>query len=250
MVSKSAGEGGAMTDEEYLHFLTALAGKHLRNPLRVDLIEPRFVLDRVSGTSHFLKAVMHHDDPALLNGLINALEGLSFRDVEYSPVNITVTYMETSGILDALDDAPDLVLGELRRSSIPREDEAFLRSAGFDTNDIEVLLTLAVHRAHALALSGKLPSDIAEEATKALPTALQALRPPPTQEDPLPPRKKRKILNGIGKLLGGAAAGIGNVALVASTLTAPNPATGAAAIASGGVAVSSFFAGLGDLRGE
>ena len=108
-----------------------------------------------------------------------------------------------------------------------------------------MLLTLAVHRAHALALSGKLPSYIAEETAQALPTALDALH-----QDLLPARKKRKILNGIGKILGGAVAGIGNAFLVTGTVAAPNPATGYAAIASGGIAVSSFFAGLGDLKGE
>jgi hypothetical protein len=156
--------------------------------------------------------------------------------------------MEVSGILDALDDAPDLVLGELRRSAIPKEDEEYLRSAGFDAHDIEVLLELAVYRAHALASTGKLPSDIAEEAAEALQNALQALQSPPPGL--LPAKKKRKILNGIGKLLGGAVTGIGNVLLVMGTIAAPNPATGSAAIACGGIAVSSFFAGLGDLKGE
>jgi hypothetical protein len=68
--------------------------------------------------------------------------------------------------------------------------------------------------------------------------------------DGLAAKKKRKIFNGIGKLLGGAVAGIGNALLVAGTLIAPNPATGYGAIVSGGIAVTSFFAGLGDLKGE
>jgi hypothetical protein len=144
----------------------------------------------------------------LLNRLVNELED--------SPVRRAVEQMEVSGILDALDDAPDLVLGELRRSAIPREDEEFLRSAGFDVHDVEVLLALAVHRAHALALTGKLPSDIAEEAAQALPDALQRLRHSPPAM--LSPKKKRKLLNGVGKLLGGAVAGIGNVLLLTGTL--------------------------------
>jgi hypothetical protein len=65
-----------------------------------------------------------------------------------------------------------------------------------------------------------------------------------------PQKKKRKIFNGIGKLLGGSAAGIGNVLLLTGSIVAPNPATLYAAIASGGIAVSTLFAGIGDLRGE
>lgn len=248
-----------MTDEEYLRFLTALAGKHLRYPRPSlpfipyfgQLDELRAALDRVSGTLRLLKVVKDPEDPALPDYLIKNLR--DFRAYEedaglrYSPVRIAVDQMEAVGILDALDDAPDLVLGELRRSAIPGEEEEVLRSAGFDGHDIEVLLTLAVHQAHALALSKKLPSDIAEEAARTLPTVLKDLKSPPPE---MPAKKKRKILNGIGKLLGGAVAGIGNVLLVTGTLAAPNPATGYAAIASGGIAVSSFFAGLGDIKGE
>jgi hypothetical protein len=62
--------------------------------------------------------------------------------------------------------------------------------------------------------------------------------------------KKRKLLNGIGKLLGGAVTGLGNTLLWTGMLAAPNPAIGYTAIACGGLAISMFLAGLGDLRGE
>ena len=62
--------------------------------------------------------------------------------------------------------------------------------------------------------------------------------------------KKRKILNGIGKILGGAIAGTGNVLLLVGTIAAPNPATGYGAIASSAIAVASVMQGAGDLRGE
>jgi hypothetical protein len=228
-----------MTDEEYLQFLTALAGKHLRYPQQHNTADIRRVLDHVSGTLHLIKVVKDREDSDLLNRLVD--------DLEDSPVRRAKERMEASGILDALDDAPDVILGELRRSAIPREDEEYLCSAGFDTHDIEVLLVLAVHRAHALALTNKLPSDIVEEAAQALQTALQSLRP---TAGLVPAKKKRKILNGIGKLLCGAVTGMGNVLLATGTLVAPNPATAYGAIASGGIAIGSFFAGLGDLKGE
>ena len=52
------------------------------------------------------------------------------------------------------------------------------------------------------------------------------------------PPKKRKILNGIGKILGGAIAGAGNVLLLFGTIVAPNPATGYGAIASSAIALA------------
>lgn len=236
-----SGEVVTMTDDEYLHFLTALAGKHLRYPQPHQAADLRRALDHVSGTLHLLKVVKDREDIILLGRLVDDL-------LEHSPVGKTKEAMEASGILDALDDAHDVVLGELRRSAIPREDEEYLRSAGFDAHDIEVLLVLAVHGAHALASTNKLPSDIVEEAAQALQTALQSLRPPAPGF--LPEKKKRKTLNAIGKFLGGTVAGMGNVLLVTGTLVAPNPATAYGAITSGGFAIGSFFAGLGDLKGE
>lgn len=57
--------------------------------------------------------------------------------------------MEDSGILEALDDAHESVLGELRPSFVPNEDAAFLRSEGFEEHDIEVFLALAIRGARA-----------------------------------------------------------------------------------------------------
>jgi hypothetical protein len=241
-----------MTDEEYLRLLNALGSKHLCYPQSLQFPTPtprsydrgpmeelHSMLGHVSDTLRLLKSMKGRDDPGLLDRLLHNLA--------LSPVRMATTAMEASGILDALDDAPDLVLGELRRSVIPKEEEEYLRNAGFDADDIEVLLALAVYRAPALVSTGKLPSDVAEEAIDALDTVVQVFMSP---TDGLAAKKKRKIFNGIGKLLGGAVAGIGNALLVAGTLIAPNPATGYGAIVSGGIAVTSFFAGLGDLKGE
>jgi len=67
---------------------------------------------------------------------------------------------------------------------------------------------------------------------------------------PPPAKNKRKLFNGIGKLLGGTVMGIGNALVAAGSIVAPNPATGAIAIASGATAIASILAGIGDLRGE
>ena len=237
-----------MTDEEYRQFLTALARKHLRylpsydQALR-DYYYPghlRSMLGFWSENLRTLKLLKDFEEPDLVRRVAERIR-------DSAPVKLSAEAMEAAGILAALDDAHELALGELRRSSIPPEDAEYLRSAGFDEHETEVFLALAIHGAHGLARSGKLPSDIAKQADEALQNALAEL----TGSMAGPPTKpKRKLLNAIGKFLGGAVAGVGNVLLVMGTVAAPNPATAYGAIASGGVAVGSFFAGLGDLKGE
>jgi hypothetical protein len=139
---------------------------------------------------------------------------------------------------------PELVFAHFRRAAIPREDLEFLLNAGFTQAEVDVLLAIAVYT--AAKVGSRVPSAIVNEAAVALEQTVPTLTEP--QVAPAP--KKRKLLNGIGKLLGGAVAGVGNALLLTGTLTAPNPATGYAAVASGGLAVSTFLAGLGDLRGE
>jgi hypothetical protein len=235
-----------MTDEEYSRFLTALAQKHLRyrpsqgpSPYLHDIANLHQTLETLSQASRLLKVMRDNFDLALIDNLHRYLEPL--------PVGETVLHMENSGVLDALDEAHDLVFGELRYSAIPKEDEEYLRRAGFDTHEIELLIMLAVHRAHVLAATEKLPSDIAYEAARKMNHLTETLSE--TLSPHAPDKKRRKILNGIGKMLGGAVAGAGNVLLLTGTLIAPNPATGYAAVASGGLAISSLFAGRGDLQG-
>jgi hypothetical protein len=236
-----------MTDEEYKHFLTALAGKHFKNRLPlINLDNVRMELARASEASLLLKMMRNSIDP---NTSQHFYSPLFQRLQQDSPVKKAVEQMDAAGILDALDDAPSLVLGELRQSAIPKQDEDFLRSAGFDDNEIEVFFTLAIDKAHTLALNNnnKLPSEIAWEAVNVFSAKVNKLLKEPPAE---PFKKKRKTFNGIGKLLGGAVTGLSNVLLATGTIAAPNPATAYGAIACGAVAVASLFAGLGDLRGE
>lgn len=252
-----------MTDQEYISFLKALAGKHLRPapkpPVAKDIKEE---LEQISAIARTWKIVADRrgKDEGLLRGLCEQLEQFRLEEVRKQ--------MDEVGILDALDDVPSLVFGQFRRSVIPGEDIDVLRQAGFSNDDVEVLLAVALEHARFLAgaienayvLYGKhplQPSNIVTEAEEALQKAIKSLssrstraEEPSSRSKSVKPEKKGKLLNGIGKLLGGALAGAGNVLLLTGTLVAPNPATGYGAIASGGLAVSSFLAGLGDLRGE
>jgi hypothetical protein len=230
-----------MTDDEYNRFLQALAGKHMvlgghRPSDEIGYL--RHELEKVSATTRLWKAAsVRYRDQELVAKL--------FKELELSSVESAARLMEDAGILDALDESSGLVLREFRRSVIPPDDIELLRRAGFSDDDIEVLVCVAVEQAHNMDQYQSEPSRVLVDAKQALSIAIQVFQQPPTPE-----KKKRKILNGIGKILGGAVAGVGNVLLATGTIIAPNPATAAAAIASGGLAVSSMFAGLGDLHGE
>jgi len=182
-----------MTDEEYRHFLTALARKHLRylpsyNQAQRDYYNPDYLRNMLGlwcENSRMLKLLRDFEEPDLVRRVVERIR-------DSGPVKLSAQAMEASGILPALDEARELALGELRRSSIPPEDADYLRSAGFDDRELEVLLVLAVHGAHSLSRSGKLPSEIAKEADEALQNALAELtRLVPGQ----PQRPKRKLLN-------------------------------------------------------
>jgi hypothetical protein len=232
-----------MTDDDYAELLNALAAKQLKwyrvDPLYV--VDIRHELERVTGCAHILKAVARRlGDEALLAKLA--------AELERSPLEIASLLMEEAGILDALDEAPNLIFRECRCSAVPAENIEFLRRAGFSDAEINILLFLVAENAEKLVWGDTDPSQILEEARRTLPASVSILLP--QAPGPVSERKKRKILNGIGNLLGGSVAGIGNVLLATGTFLAPNPATGATAIASGALAVSSIFAGLGDLRGE
>ena len=232
-----------MTDEEYCALLKALAAKHLKI-IGQRQSDAQQALERLSSTARILKATGDSGaDQVLMDRLL--------KEFEPSPIDQAGSLMEEAGILDALDDARSLTFGEFRRSAIPQEDVELLRRAGFTDAEVEVLLAVAVEHAHILARSETAPSRVIGEAADALKRAVTSLRPPaPGAPAVTPDRKKRKILNGTGKLLQGAILGTGNVLLWTGTVLAPNPATGYAVIACGGLAVSSLFAGLGDLRGE
>jgi hypothetical protein len=223
-----------MTDDEYQYFLTALARKHLRyGPL-----QQAFDVAVLRSTLLTLKLMKESGDSALINSVVKNLTASQ-------PVNTSTGLMESSGILDALDDAHEIVLGELRSSFVPNEDADFLRSAGLEEHEIDVLFAVAIRGAHAAAASGTLPSDIAADAGQKMASALvklQTLTPDLTGA-----KAKRKYLNAIGKLLSGAVAAAGNVLLLTEW---SSPSAGAGAIASCSVAIGSFFAGLGDLKGE
>ena len=89
------------------------------------------------------------------------------------------------------------------------------------------------------------PSQTVEHAVETLREAASQLQPAGP-----PPAKKRKLFNGIGKILAGAVMGAGNTLLACGPFVAPNPATAYTALGSAALAVGSMSQGIGDIRGE
>lgn len=239
-----------MNDEEYRQFLSALARQHVSTrrwrrhfgPMGVDE-HLQHEIDRLSSTARLVKAAAERPEKQdLLDVVANELRNTYLGQVTQA--------MEESGVLDALDEAPDITFPNLRRSAIPDEDVELLRHAGVD--DPEAMITIIIHysRKH-VGGSDTRPSQIVERAQNELRQAADILSSGETDApQKQPEKKKRKILNGVGKILAGAVTGAGNLLLFTGTIVAPNPGTAYAVIGSSALAVGSICQGLGDLRGE
>jgi hypothetical protein len=222
----------AMTDAEYTGFLQALGRKHLR-PF-VD-VSPDGLKQALS-TTRLWKLARQDMDPVIIKHLASKCDAKLVEVIEKD--------MRETGILDALDDAPSLVFGGLRRSVIPQEDIEFLKRASFDDDEIEVMLITSIDAArHIVAQQKMLPSEILTEAT-------DVLSRPENNLAETNVKKKGKKWNGWGKILGGSVTGLGNALIAAGLIAAPNPAVAATALASAAIALSGIWCGIGDLRGE
>ena len=241
-----------MTDDEYREYLNALAAKYLRAS---DLVwhfhglkgELGYEIERLSSTARLARVVAERsEDPALVNTLAQALQNTYLDGV--------IAAMDSSGVLAALDEAPDITFGQMRRSAIPAEDVRFLRDAGVEDADAEITLLIHYSRQRFGERQAELvPSEITHRAQDELRNAgtqlQQAVLPPPDSSN-RSERKKRKLFNGIGKILAGTVTGAGNLLLATGTILAPNPATAYGVIASSALAVGGICQGIGDLRGE
>ena len=238
-----------MRDDDYNRLLKALAAKLLvARGTRTDadyLLQVtkrlRSDLEEVSALARLTKVVQDRPNDQYLEGTLR--EEL----LQSSPIEKTRQAFEEAGILDIFDEAGSVLIEELRREAIPPEDFQFLREAGYTEDEIEILLAVAIHNAHTLRVSSENVSRQLRDAAAEFNDAVARLGHIPVTE---PVVKKRKIFNGIGKVLGGCIAGLGNTLMATGTILAPNPATAAGAIASAAVAVPAIMSGVGDLRGE
>jgi hypothetical protein len=240
-----------MTDDEYREYLSALAAKYLRaanltRHFHGPMGELGYEIDRLSSTARLAKVVAEHTgDPALVGSLASKLSNTYAENIAQA--------MDRSGVLAALDDSPEISLGQLRRSAIPEADIQFLRDAGVENPDAEITLLIYYARTRYRDRSPEIiPSEIAHRAQDELRHAANRLPHITSEKDSSnrTERKKRKLFNGIGKILAGLVTGAGNLLLATGTIAAPNPATAYGVIGSSALAVASLGQGIGDLRGE
>ncbi len=238
-----------MTDEEYKEYLDALARRHLK-PGSLARFGPggaaehlTYDIDRLSSAARFVRVAA--DRPENANLLKEVAQEINNAYVEH-----IFTAMEYSGVLPALDEAPEITFPNLRRSVIPEEDAYLLRHAGVEDAEAEITILIHYARTH-VGRQDSSPSRIAQRAQAELKNAAVRVEQLASQPDtPAAPIKKRKLFNGIGKILAGTVTAAGNLLLATGTIIAPNPATAYGAIASSALAIGGVFQGIGDLRGE
>lgn len=244
-----------MSDEEFRVYLDALARKHLR-------------YSRLSRRHMHFPGELHHELEELIRlrqlvGMGAANPGDSelmnliakrLKEREWQLRN-AIEVMEQAGVLDAIDEDPATLFSNVRISALPPEDTELLRQTGQPAPEAELVLITEFSRTHLGRdrYQERKPTAIIRDAPDAVQRAIDQLAEPDeddTSTNPIPERKKRKIWNGIGKILQGGVLGVGNILLGTGSIVAPNPAIAAGVIASGAAAVGSICQGLGDLRGE
>lgn len=243
-----------MNDDEYREYLSALGRRHLRG-WRLHRYGPgggeqelSHSIESLSSVARFANAVAERDDDRTLLGFV----AKDLRQRSY--LGSVSEIMNVTGVLDPLDEEPGITFRNLRRSAIPEDDIQLLRRCGVNDPEAEILLLIHYSRQHFGGREWQ-PSDIGEQAQSALTQAadrLEALDSAASTARVMEGTRlrKTKLFTAIGRILGGAVIGAGNLLMLSGTLTAPNPAIGYGVLASAGLAISSMSQGIGDLRGE
>lgn len=244
-----------MSDDEYRAFLDALARKYLRlarlrRHHRLEFDHLHYELERVSKLRR-LAAVSEEDfnNEKLLSALANALSNAYLAGC--------LDALEESGALRAIEEDPITLFANLRRTAIPDEDAELLRQAGHLDPEAEITLIIHYARTHLGNRNWERdPTDSVREAPELVKGAgnrLEAIaskKEKDSSSEGSVEKKKRKLFNGVGKVLSGAVIGTGNLLLGTGSIVAPNPAIAYGIIGSCALAVGSICQGVGDLRGE
>jgi hypothetical protein len=244
-----------MGDEEFRVYLNALACRHLRY-----LQLSRRHLHFPGEFQHELEELIRLCQLARMgaaspgDGELIKMIAKRLKDREYQ-LRHAIEAMEQAGVLDAIDEDPATLFSNVRISALPPEDKELLGQTGHSAPDAELVLITEYSRTHLARdrYQERKPSAIIRDAPGAVERAVGQLAEPEEGDvatNSVPEKKKRKICNGIGKILQGGVLGVGNILVGAGSIVAPNPAIAAGVIASGAIAVGSICQGLGDLRGE
>jgi len=238
-----------MTDEEYVEFLNALGKRYLRLG-RLELCHPKgsgFIhdqIERLASLARFARVVSERPDKVALYRPLG-------RELKYSYLGEARRVLADSGVLDALDEYADEVLGRLSRAVIPDYDVELLRHAGFEEPEAEIVLLVHYARSR-IAGHQQRPSEVlrrAQEHVEGLAEVLETTEPEAESSTSVKPKPK-KVFTGISKILGGAVTGLGNVLLGVGTIPSAGPSSLHLVIGSCGLAIAAVGQGIGDLRGE
>jgi hypothetical protein len=236
---------------EYVEFLKALGTRHLRLG-RLERCHPKgsgYIhdqIERCASLARFARVVSERPDKVdLYRPLGRELKH------SYNHLGEARRVLADSGVLDALDEYTDEVLGQLNREVIPDYDVELLRHAGFEEPEAEIVLF--IHYARSRMVGHQLrPSEVlrtAQERVEAMAEALETTDPEP--ESPTSAQAKpKKVFTGISKILGGAVTGLGNVLLGVGAIPSAGPSSLHLVIGSCGLAIAAVGQGIGDLRGE
>jgi hypothetical protein len=244
-------EFAMMSDAEFREFLDALARKHLRPPRLV--LHPMEFHELRHQLEHMIR--LHQLTGVTLDDLNNDKLLLALAEkLQHAYLHGFVHAMEQSGVIQAIEEDPETLFSNIRISVVPKEDIELLRQAGHPDPDAELILLSNYARTHLAHRQRELsPTDLVRQAPDLVNDAGKRLERVVSAESPNRQRgetKKRKILNGVGKILSGGILGTGNVLLGLGGIVAPNPAIAYGVIGSCAVAVASVCQGAGDLRGE
>lgn len=194
-------------------------------------------------------------------------EALTWSD--QTPAALLKDVFDQSGVTDALDAHFHLISGGLTRLHLPNKDVEFVRQCGATDPEAEILLALAHLQspfspagARMSVPNGPRVSTVLTDADETLQIVARKLKlaaagklpvAAKSADDPdLPstPAKKRKMFNGIGKILTGVVGGTGNVLIGTGTIVVSGGATAAAVFGSAAASIGFLMQGIGDLRGE
>jgi len=248
-----------LTDDEYRAYLDALARKYLKlYRLGEHHLEGwahlHHYLERSTSLARLLHvSAEHEDDKRLLSALGEGLKQVYLQWFVQS--------LDDSGVLQALEEDPATVFGNLRQSVIPDHDRSLLRDAGIRDPDAEITLTIHYSRRHiATQRFNVSPTEAVRQAPKRMEEAGDELSRIAEADDKSQKanatkrkrkrKRKRKIFTGAAKILTGSITGAGNLLLGLGSIAAPNPGVGFAVMGSCALAVRSVCQGIGDLRGE
>lgn len=248
-----------LSEQEYREFLDALARKYL-NLQRLQMHETRYgphltyLFNELRSQFRLLGVVIERSEGDGRSSQLRLIEILA-EELGNPRFKDFINELDSLGVLDAMEENPKTLFGNLRPSVIPAEDVKILHDAGMTDPEAEIRLVIHYARNHLSQPNFPL-KDMVQEAVKEIDRAQKILevlakKGDETKEPDYKAKEpKKRLFSGIGRILAGGLGTAGNLLMGIGTLTAPNAGVGSAVIASCALGVSSICQGVGDLRGE